>query len=657
MALDVVVFIVLPGDVPTFYSDNGVFPRHALIEAEGPSTCSWSLLMMHGSEEWAYFIVGLNVCSALTFAVGYRSWESNIVFWLTLHSMQKRCHQTMTSFDALHRIFLLYCTLLPTGAALSVDAALEQHHRDTRGLEEEEEPPRRLFSAATVAMFTQMLIVYVFSVSSKVGKEWRGPDFTAVRLALFNRSIGSPVGAWLATFPVVCQYLTRLTMMVEGGVPWLFVAPFAQPHLKSLGLALFIGFHLCLRLTMNLNIVPATNLVILLPFLPGYICNWVEASLHSMLGIGRPRGEGKTQRRRPEKEEPKKVYEGEEGCILASALKLSKRTLRRRKGHVHITDIPKKELDPAEEDESRAIASLFASLWLHFAEWQCAVRGGATLERRLPRGQAGARSGSAWWTSWGRNAFALYCILLSVSWNLANLEVYDIPLPGAMGSYTILPPRAELHATFLGLDQFWGIFAPRPPFVSFFIEIPGKLRDGTVVDVQQSIAGNNDLGIGPVPAPRPLSTPFLYFSYHVKSWKWYEYYETLGAGWSNEHQRQYLVMRRNHFARWICINWNRNNWDVPEKQLMGFAIDLYTMPNEVHNMPPGRLGEKSFTRLWEHHCDSTYEGTPVPLGIKQSDADDPSTSPVHTGERDGREGGDEGQGGLQGRGPGAGHGA
>jgi hypothetical protein len=92
-------------------------------------------------------------------------------------------------------------------------------------------------------------------------------------------------------------------------------------------------------------------------------------------------------------------------------------------------------------------------------------------------------------SSLATNLLAFFFIFYILCWNLTTAT-----------SFT-LPERTVPLGTFLGLDQYWGMFASSPSNEDGWYVIPGELRDGLKVDLMPII--RDDYGMHPISYEKP----------------------------------------------------------------------------------------------------------------------------------------------------------
>jgi len=140
----------------------------------------------------------------------------------------------------------------------------------------------------------------------------------------------------------------------------------------------------------------------------------------------------------------------------------------------------------------------------------------------------------------------------------------------------------------LEMEQYWGVFAPRPPDSYWWYNIQGVLQSGTAVELFNNGAlFTLDPNIPPSwDKPDPMNVAF-------KNHRWFKYYENgLNSHASNE------VLRLN-FGRWLCREYNSVHhgddrlWKF-DMWLVGDRVDMAKMDGT--RLPTGR------SIIWSHMC-------------------------------------------------------
>jgi hypothetical protein len=153
-------------------------------------------------------------------------------------------------------------------------------------------------------------------------------------------------------------------------------------------------------------------------------------------------------------------------------------------------------------------------------------------------------------------------------WNLATVPAITFP------------ERAAPLGPFLGLDQYWTMFAPYPIKDEGWYVIPGDLRDGQRVDLMP--VTRDDF------RPHEMSWEKPYVPATYKNEHWRKYFENI---WQGQYANQRL-----YFGQYICREWNARHTGAV--QLRTFQITYMqqpTLPDYKHATPQKVV-------LWEHSC-------------------------------------------------------
>src|SRR5919107_5981920 len=510
-------------DLYQHYTDAGVMPRTVLVE-EVLSPWAFSLNLINGGSSSQALLFGVGALAALGMLVGYRTRLMTFVVWIVLLSIQVRNPLVNGSESLLLRMLLFWGMLLPLGAYWSVDRARSALAR----------PSPRFLSLATFGLFMQIAFVYWFTSALKAGPEWRS-DFTALYYALSLDQLATPIGHLLLDFPSMLQALTLGTVVLEALGPLLLFCPFLTGPVRTGAALAFMGFHLGIWLTMDIGIFPWISAFCMVCFFPTWF--WDRAS---------------TLR-----------------SVLLRQVELARRL-----------QLATARLANAIVSFSKAVLSflmdagqlLFAGPTLHGDPLADHTAGPVpspaagtigTAETRHVEEPAELRSSLA------TNLLAFFFIFYILCWNLTTTT-----------SFT-LPERTVPLGPFLGLDQYWGMFAPSPSREDGWYVIPGKLQDGQQVDLMPIT--RDDYSKHGVSYEKPQDISATYKNEH-----WRKYLENI---YSQEHENQRL-----YFGQYICRQWNGHH--IGTDSLKTFKI-IYmreiTLPDYQQSKP-----EK--VDLWNHKC-------------------------------------------------------
>lgn len=159
-------------------------------------------------------------------------------------------------------------------------------------------------------------------------------------------------------------------------------------------------------------------------------------------------------------------------------------------------------------------------------------------------------------------SFFLICIFLG------NISTTGIIYP------PFSPPPSFISSLF-GLDQTWDMFSPYPLTLDGWYVIPGKLEDGTEIDLFTDKA---------VDWKKPPSLSAVY-----PNDRWRSYLMNM---FILEEGEEYIPF----YAQYLCRNWNAEH--TGGKQLISFDIYYMVKENSLEN--PSAPYEKTF--LWHQDC-------------------------------------------------------
>ena len=526
-------------DLTAHYTDGGVLPRTVLLE-KVLSPWSFSLNLMNGAPFFQALLFCLAAVAALCLLVGYRTRLATVVVWVLMFSIQSR-NPLVDAHDAtLLRMLLFWGMFLPLGAHWSVDRVLKAA------------PARlsmRFFSLATVGLSMQIAFMYWFAAVLKSGPEWR-VDGTALYYALSADQYVEPIGAYLLQFPALLKVLTFGTIALEAFGPFLLFCPVLTGPVRTGAVMAFMGFHFGIWLTMDVGMFPYISAFCMVWFLPGWFWDKVVPKLRGVF--------------------PSQM-------VIARYLQRMIRLvhtwwlpLRARLSPVRSVGLPSSSADLAGYGDhwpGGAPASTLPAPPSNRGESWAAV-----AQRGTRHGGAGASEPTVMLrSSLVTNLLAAFFLLYIFCWNLSTVSAFEIP------------ERLVPLGTFSGVDQVWGMFAPRPPNTGGWTVIPGTLRGGQQVDLIAVTRDDYHPREG-VSLEKPRHVAAIY-----KNRQWLIYLEALIMG------EEWLDLRR-HFNSYICREWNARH--TGDEQLVAFRV-AYVVER---TQPDYRRPTLQKEILWKHSC-------------------------------------------------------
>jgi hypothetical protein len=558
-------------DASAFWTDLGVVPRAWIIEVD--SHLRLSLHLVNG-ETW--FIGALLIAQAvlaLMYALGWRTRLVNVLSFALWISLMNRNPMVLIGGDILIACLLFWSMFLPVGARWSVDAALATNPPPQRNLH---------VSWASLGLLMQVMSVYFFSAILKNAPEWT-TNYHAVYYALSLDRHVLPLGRLLNDYLPLTQGLTIYVWWLELLGPILIFTPILLRPVRLVLMLCFMTMHLGFWLTLELGHFPFVSFASLTVFFGGWIWDALDR---------------RHQRRHPG---PLRIYYDRDcGFCLKTCLLFQQFLILPRAQIAPAQDTPRaRTLLEAnnswvviDADESAHLKwSAFAILLKHSPLlswlWALAQRGAVTATgdraydfvarnrgrfatvtaRLLPQRHTSWEVGRGWqWTA----AVAIVLVLL---WNLTT--IHWIP----QQTQSLLSPVLRV----LRIDQFWNMFAPFPMKEDGWMVVPGRLADGTEVDLMHPDREG----------PASFERPALHSQDHGNI-RWLTY---RGRLWEQSYRHH-----RAYYGKYLCRTWNLPLAGHPEaqsKRLMTLKI-IYMLER---TQPPGQKApEIEQVVLWRHEC-------------------------------------------------------
>ncbi len=259
--------VVALTNAEAFYSDAGTLPRTLLYERGWQHAWCWSLHALSGSLQWQWFLILLGMASGVCFTLGWRTRAATLVCWVLTCSLETRNPMIVNGADPVIRLLLFWGLFLPLGRVWSLDV---RYGKGGPGGYSVQCPP-------CFCLLVQIGSVYFYSALLKTDVAWN-KDAVALWQVLQADVFTRPLGVWLRLFPLICEWLTRGTMVLERWGPFLVFIPFWRPLWRLLAVAAFWSFHAGIELTMDIGSFPAVMIAAWSAVIPG--------ALWDLLGLG-----------------------------------------------------------------------------------------------------------------------------------------------------------------------------------------------------------------------------------------------------------------------------------------------------------------------------------------------------------------------------------
>lgn len=511
-------------DLVSHYTDQGIAPRILVIE----HTNRWSVSLhqISGIWQWQAVLFIIAAVAALALLVGYRTRLASILTWALFVSVVTRNPYVGYSADVLLRLMLFWGMFLPWGRVYSVDAAWR-------------DKPARLdhfLSLGTIAYVIQIVSVYLFSVLLKSGKEWWS-EGSAIYYALSIDYLATPIGKALREAPfTVLKFTTWSVLILEVVAPLILLVPIRKAGVRLAGVLGIVALHLSISSVLFVGIFPLIGITGMLFFLPAQFWQYLEQKLT---------------------EEPArevKIYYDDDCGFCVRMVRIIKMffllpsvetaaaqsapeieaEMRRHNSWVVLDERGERHFGydgfVVVAGASPIVRLLTPLLGLAPVRW-CGelVYGYVARHRRisceLPPRHGESVEGIQRFR-WVANTVLAILIGYVFILNVSSIRRFGVRLPN---------PWQEMGIS-AGLDQTWNMFAPFPAKDDGWYVIPGKLRNGTTVDLFR--------------AGKPLTfTKPSYGSLEFKNHRWVKFLENL-------RNRPFL---QPGYARHLCREWNRRH--------------------------------------------------------------------------------------------------
>jgi len=556
-------FKMRSSDLVAHYTDLGVLPRHILTEFFA-GRWSVSLHLLSGTWQVQAVLFGVSIMLALMLLVGYRTRLAVFFSWLLLVSVQMRNPVVLQGGDVLFRMILFWSLFLPLGACYSVDSAMAKEPLPKN---------KTVFSVATAAFILQIAFVYWFTAylkmsgsSKTVWWDQGAAVFNALSIDQFTR----PFGQYLLNFPELLKVFNYATILNEMFGPLLFFMPFATAFFRMFSVAAFISMHTSFAVCMLIGPFSWIGSIAMLPLLPGVF--WDKLQARQLQYKGRLSA----------------VYYDQD-CGFCKKMVMLLKTF---------CFLPEDSVRPAQDDAAVFDLMKTKNSWVvtdsqnrkHFEfeafllvarqnflfrpfVWILSVpilkSIGTFIYQSIShnRGGEGLTSGLHFRPvkirlSLAGNLLAAAALAFVFCWNF-----------GSVHSKFAVPFKWQGWGLVLSLDQYWNMFSP-PLLDDGWYVIPGKLRDGTEVDIFKN------------GAPVDFSKPeHVYKTY--KNTRWRKYLMNIWMA-SNEKHRLY-------YGQYLCRDWNSRH---PQNKLLD-TFEIVFM-REMTRPLMSSVARKVV--VWRHYC-------------------------------------------------------
>ncbi len=247
-------------DLQAFYGDHGVFSR-SMCFREGWQYGDYHLFLASGSTGGLLVLFALWALAAFCLMIGYRPRIAGLVTWYFVASIQLRNPMVMDGGDDLLRLLLFWTPFLPLGARWSWDA---------RSHPEWKELPNSYRSVATVGVYTQTFVLYLFAALLKNGDDWLKTG-DALYMALSIDQFSTTLARAMLGYPDLLRLMTWGALIWEYALAGLLLLGARWAWVRGLFCLLALLFHLSIAAMLHFGIFMLIAIVGLTAFVPSVL--------------------------------------------------------------------------------------------------------------------------------------------------------------------------------------------------------------------------------------------------------------------------------------------------------------------------------------------------------------------------------------------------
>ena len=483
-------------------------------------------------------------------------------------SLHSRNWMVLNSGDIELRLLLFWGIFLPLGACYSIDRALNSSINPL---------PKRIFSGATLALTLQVCFIYWFTWFLKSDPIW-WKEGSAVYYALNLDYLVTRFGKLLLNFPDLLVFTTFSTLWIELLGPFLLFIPIRTDFFRLCAIITFVLLHIGFRLGLIIGLFPFVSIVAWLVFLPSSFWDKIAQ---------------KSQNR---KTQELKIYYDDEFDFGKKMVHLLRTILLLPRTSLIALQNKPEILAEMKDASHWVVVDWQGNKYFQFQALTYICRLSPLIRPLFPL--------LNWYpiksllqkiyeiiannnyttaiisnflrfrplkvsTSLATNITTIFFLICITLWNLKSVAP----------SIFKIPQLIEKPSLILGLDQKWSMFSPYPSTNDGWYVIPGKLKDGTEIDVFKEGESVN--------WEKPTLVSITY-----QNQRWPKYL-------SNLHNKKH-EQRRLYYGRYLCRNWNTKHQG--NKRLDNFEI--YFMLEKT--LPNYQTSKVKKILLWKHSCTNKY---------------------------------------------------
>lgn len=551
-------------DIEAFYTDAGTLPRQALMGALG-NVWHVSIHMISGTYHIQLLLFILAGIFALAMVAGYRTKAATILTWFMMTSLHARNINVCQGGDMLFHLLIFWGMFLPLGACCSVDSALNTNRHPSW--------PVRVFSFGSVGYLAQVILLYIQAVVLKTGKEWH-EEGSAIYYALSLENLATPLAKLFLMFPEMLKAMTPVILFWELIIPFFFLFPFWVTRMRLIGILLVVLLHAGFAVGLYLGPFPWINMTSVLPFLPtafwdavlnragtperasfSLVVSGLAGMSHKLLCIFKTFflvPETLLQVVPPDDSR----LGGRDWAVVCG----DRQTLYGAEAFGQMCRMSPLLWPIGKLMGTQPLKALFDAVYRVTVSFQSLWESCFWFLRFRPVGLHPSKLA---------NLMACCALVIMLGWNWVGIY---------KERYLPWPMEPVGHA--FQLNQYWTMFAPRPPDWTGWYVVPGKLSGGSEVDVFHD--GR------PVQWEKPTDNKILAY----KNERWRKYMMNL----STPEFKPYLQ----YFADYMCHAWNTRHSGDLEQHLDD--LEIYYLRNMT--LLDGKKAKTEKFFFGRYHCNN-----------------------------------------------------
>ncbi|HZO15763.1 MAG TPA: HTTM domain-containing protein [Polyangiaceae bacterium] len=242
-----------------YYSNAGVLTNHFQLFRPS-SEFHFSLFHSFSTPAEVHIAFALSVACYFLFLIGWHTRVFTVLATLWVTSMDSRLVLVENGGYVVVNLMCFWAMFLPVGKCFSVDSLLaslrNQRERTAEELahpldQRERIAPHR--SLASLALFINFAIIYIFNVVNKYGQTWR--DGLTIHYVLHIDRMVTGLAVWVReVFPMRALWaVNHSVLMVEAMIIVLVLWPRSRLYTRPLAMVLITGLHVSFGLMMRLG--------------------------------------------------------------------------------------------------------------------------------------------------------------------------------------------------------------------------------------------------------------------------------------------------------------------------------------------------------------------------------------------------------------------